>query len=376
MANKFFIKKKQAAVLKHAILGRYVRAYVSKTGSRGPDVAYIDGYAGPGSYDDGAEGSPAIAIKTAKTLGNDNLAESRIDGYFIEDEPASCQALRDYFAAEGCNWHVFEGRAEDHVPEILTRLTPDQPSFWFLDPFGLGIPFTLLQQILERSGPVTQGRRHRGAATEVLLNFSIKGLYRNAGHLTSTSDDAQYSQKTKQTLTARVDASMGGTWWQEVWLNTPSHQREDAVLAGYLDRLDSIGWSARVIPVANEWQGRPIYHLILMTRHPDGLWLFNDIVSKAMEEMRQDFYDSEGLLDFEPLPTREAQWVASIRTNITAQLAQGAFTVGQHAEEVYGDTIGLARETHVRTAIKDLFKAGLTGCDGKGTVRQLRVGPP
>ena len=82
--SKFHEAKQAAAVLKHAVLDRYVTPFASKTGSTSKDgrVAFIDGYAGPGRYADGAaifnEGV-AIARETAdkqtEMTNRTNIAE-------------------------------------------------------------------------------------------------------------------------------------------------------------------------------------------------------------------------------------------------------------------------------------------------------------
>lgn len=66
----FFEERQAAAILKHGILGRYVRTFCSKTGKESPGnrVVYLDGYAGQGAYDDGQPGSPILAAKTAGSL--------------------------------------------------------------------------------------------------------------------------------------------------------------------------------------------------------------------------------------------------------------------------------------------------------------------
>lgn len=54
-AQPFFRSKRAAAVLKHAILGKYVVPFAAKTGSTstGKRVVIVDGYAGAGRYEDG-----------------------------------------------------------------------------------------------------------------------------------------------------------------------------------------------------------------------------------------------------------------------------------------------------------------------------------
>lgn len=89
MSGDFFDERKGPAVLKHALLSRYVRPYFNKTASRSPDGRgmYIDGYAGPGSYDDDeAHGSPVVAVEALEPVrGSRNiecaLIEKDADAY-------------------------------------------------------------------------------------------------------------------------------------------------------------------------------------------------------------------------------------------------------------------------------------------------------
>jgi three-Cys-motif partner protein len=79
MTESFFETKQPAAVLKHELLRRYLRVYVQKTGSTSKDgrVAYLDAYAGPGFYDDGSAGSPAIAVERSRTTQSPTWRPSR-----------------------------------------------------------------------------------------------------------------------------------------------------------------------------------------------------------------------------------------------------------------------------------------------------------
>ena len=51
---------------KHAILRRYLQAWTPILSMGGfPQIAYIDGFAGPGRYSKGEDGSPVIALRIA-----------------------------------------------------------------------------------------------------------------------------------------------------------------------------------------------------------------------------------------------------------------------------------------------------------------------
>jgi len=51
---------------KHKILEFYLQAWFPILGSRYSRINFIDGFAGPGIYSEGEEGSPLIALRVAK----------------------------------------------------------------------------------------------------------------------------------------------------------------------------------------------------------------------------------------------------------------------------------------------------------------------
>jgi hypothetical protein len=71
-----------------------------------------------------------------------------------------------------------------------------------------------------------------------------------------------------------------------------------------------------------------------------------------MEPYRLFCVEQAGQLDLEPLGQREELWIAHIAENLERLLAAGSFIIGEHAVEVYGDALGLAREKHIRAAVK------------------------
>ncbi|HEV2069320.1 MAG TPA: hypothetical protein VGR26_05970, partial [Acidimicrobiales bacterium] len=209
---------------------------------------------------------------------------------------------------------------------------------------------------------------------ELLLNFSLPGLWRNAGHVTSTK-----SYPSKQTFIKKVDASMGGTWWQSMWQDNPRGGRDQMILEHYVEKLiDVCKGSGLVswIPCADRWQGPPSYYLIHVTQHPQGAWLFNQAVSSAMEVYREHCLAGEDRDLFDDLQYREREWVDIIKANIVQLLeSESAFTVVDRLDSVYGETHGFAREKHVRKAIKELHKDGKTSTDSKGDIDTKRIKP-
>jgi hypothetical protein len=187
-------------------------------------------------------------------------------------------------------------------------------------------------------------------------------LRRNAGHLTSASDDVQY-RRARPKLVDRVDATLGGDWWHAIWASG-APDRDDRILDGYIERLRTAagGWAHAAIPVAQRADAKPVYVLVFLTQHPEGLWQFAEAVSlahKAWTEfcrLHSPAGPGPGQLAFEGFDETadedtEQAWIAIIATNIETLLADGRpFKVIDKMKQVYGETIGLARSMHVRAA--------------------------
>jgi len=378
--SQFFKEQRPAAVLKHGILHRYLRVFASKTGSTAPGhrVAYLDGYSGPGQYQNGIPGSPMLAAKTAQILGEIR----NLEGFYVEKDEETFVQLHKVLAQTDHSFRCYQGDVEDHLPEIM-KAVGAAPLFAFFDPFGLGVPFDMLtKHILSRK------RGLGGPATELLLNFSLPGLRRNAGHLTSSSNDPIYLKTRRPKLVERVDATLGGDWWHPIW-EAGGEDREAAIVSGYVDRLRTApgGWAHVTIPVQNRWDGPPVYCLVLLTSYEGGLWAFAQVLSTAMEEYREYAHQAHGMLDLDPLEDREARWIDHIAENLERHLAeQGSFVVGQTITVVFGETVGFARETHIRQAVKRLCAAGSIRTEvydkgklrtgGQGPVEKMRILPP
>lgn len=119
------------------------------------------------------------------------------------------------------------------------------------------------------------------------------------------------------------------------------------------------------VSVSDRWNGAAQYELILLTSHRDGLWYFGEAISGAVEKFYAWCNPSQQTMDD---PTLRAQeWTDDIAANLETLLREeGTFTVIQHADRVYGNTLGLARGKHVRAAVKKPHREGKTSTTGVG----------
>lgn len=365
-SKKFFDEKQAAAIFKHALLDEYFAPFVGKVGSTslGGRVTLLDGYSGPGKYADDAPGSPALMVQTAENMS----AFRDVQCIFVERDRRTHRALSNNLGSSSRVWLPPAGPIEEHLDAALER-AKDTPLLAFLDPFGLGIPFSTLTQALLGRTDTLAGYR-RGPITEVIMNFTVDGLRRCAGWLTTEPKD-QATAKRRDKLLQRLDDVLGGSWWREIWLGESKENRLDRILDLWVGSLTERGWNVVRIPVSRRWQGPPIYYLIFMTQSREGVWSFLNAVSLAHEKLYE--YLHEGELELETKEERWTKLTQEIERNIVELLKAGPFRMKDKISEVYGSTIAFARERHVRAAIKELHAWGVTSCDGKHKVLDLVV---
>lgn len=97
----FFEERSTASRVKHMLLLRHLPVFAMKTsiGMTARRVYHLDGYAGPGMYDDASPGSPLIAADGAAFLGRTSsqvrsTAHCDLVGIYIEEDPTSAARLR------------------------------------------------------------------------------------------------------------------------------------------------------------------------------------------------------------------------------------------------------------------------------------------
>lgn len=135
---------------KHAILKKYLDAWLPIMTNFSDRVLYVDGFAGPGRYSNGEEGSPLIAINAA--LNHRRLPNSEINMIFIEDDKDRLDSLKDKIFEMKCPNNLktmcVKGKFSEVAEKILTDFK-SVPTFFFIDPFGWkGIPMSIIKKIM------------------------------------------------------------------------------------------------------------------------------------------------------------------------------------------------------------------------------------
>jgi three-Cys-motif partner protein len=130
---------------KHGILRGYLYAWLPIMSKYNGRLVYVDGFAGPGVYEDGEPGSPIIALKAFLDHAQRDRISAELVYAFIEEDSERVAQLKKEIAKLGelpknLKIEVIEGSFQDRFTELLDGL--DQrgaelaPTFAFIDPFG------------------------------------------------------------------------------------------------------------------------------------------------------------------------------------------------------------------------------------------------
>ena len=159
---------------KHALLRGYLEAWFPILARHQGRLIYYDGFAGPGRYQDGQEGSPLVALDVA--LRHRKRLNCELVFVFVEEDLERARWLEQVELPrvnrpDNFKVQVLKQRFEDALRSTLDALDAQgleiAPTFAFVDPFGLkGLPFPLIERLLQRR------------SCEVLVTFMTRDVNR------------------------------------------------------------------------------------------------------------------------------------------------------------------------------------------------------
>ncbi|MGV9141466.1 MAG: three-Cys-motif partner protein TcmP [Promethearchaeota archaeon] len=241
---------------KHEILKRYLDAWFPIISSIRRGMNYIDGFAGPGIYSKGEEGSPLIAMRTVlEHKLYSQLVKTPIRFHFIEKRKDRAEVLKSVLEErfsethKNIEWEVYHSGFAQIMEEILSGLEERckllAPSFIFIDPFGFkGFPMVIIKRILDYK------------RCEVLVTF-MEGFMKRF---------PDYNKKTLNDL-----------FWTDEWQNY-LEKGEKPLVNLYESQLLKHTQANYVRSFEMRKFGRTWYYLVFATRHLKGL----EVMKKAM----------------------------------------------------------------------------------------------
>ena len=206
-------------IAKHRLLRSYLDAWLPIMSSSNRRVVYIDGFAGPGEYQGGEEGSPIIALRAA--LEHRQPFSAEIAFLFIESQEDRRNHLEQLIAQtfptlpHNVSYDVVSGRFDETMSGVLNHLDEQKkrlaPTFAFIDPFGYSdTPMSVVARIMGNP------------KCEILVNFNYEELNR------FLSLDSQRGN---------FDRQFGGSAWEACVALTDPDCRRVCVHNAYRDQL-------------------------------------------------------------------------------------------------------------------------------------------
>ena len=325
---------------KHAILQRYLQAWTAILASGGfPEILYIDGFAGPGRYSKGEDGSPVIALRAALNLHARSTTGTRFRFLFVEKDPERAQMLEKIVAGantlEKFNVDVVGGETFETVFDELFNLFMSgrrrTPVFLFIDPFGwTGAPLSIIQEVMGYP------------SCEVLVTF----MYEEINRFIRNPDQEK-----------NFDALFGTEDWQGVFQIADPIERNRFLHGLYMRQLreDARSKYVRSFEMRNK-KDAVDYYLFYATNNMTGLKKMKEAMWKVDEAGEFRFSDATNpnqAVLFEYSPDFDA-----LRRQIRKRFDGQETTVEEIEEFVLTETA--FRETHYkRWVLKPLESAGV-----------------
>jgi three-Cys-motif partner protein len=238
---------------KHLVLKAYLDAWIPKLGFWNGRMLFIDGFAGPGEYAGGEEGSPLIALRAFLNHPAKDRLKASIVFDFVEQDPARAahletlvEPLRTQLPAS-CSAEVVVGAFDETMTGLLDALEEQKktlaPAFVMIDPFGVSdTPMEVIRRIL------------RNDRCEVYVSFMYEAINRFKG---------------TPEFEPHLDKLFGCTDWRQALEIEDAEQRKQFLYGLYESQLRKAGASS-VVHFDLYDEGRLIYAIFFATQHWQG----------------------------------------------------------------------------------------------------------
>lgn len=260
--DPFFTEQREQSRVKSTIVSKYFDAWANII-LRAPKVdriAYLDLFAGPGRYEEGADSTPVMVLKRA--IANPKLG-ARLVATFNDRDADNCRSLEKVIAGlEGIStlahpYNVMNHEVGDKMVALFESMRM-VPTLFFVDPWGYkGLSLRLINSVLQ----------HWGCDGVFFLNYNRV----NAGlsnPMVKSHMDALFGEARAEALRKEVHAM-------------PPADRETSVVEAIAQALKELG-GRYVLPFQfrNNDGTRTSHYLIFVSKHPRGYVLMKDIMAR------------------------------------------------------------------------------------------------
>lgn len=333
---------------KHEILRYYLGGWFPILASRSGRIVYIDGFAGPGVYLGGEDGSPVIALKTAIEHILKPSSKSEIQFLFIENDKRREKILKEVLEKtfsklpDRIKYQVVGDEFETTLSQLFEQLDKTgktlAPTFAFVDPFGFsGFPMNLIKKLCSYD------------KCEVLITFMAGFVHRFLDELREPALDSLYGIPEWRAI-REVDGSK-----IPPLLNLYEKQLRDVCGANYTRSFEMKGA-----------QNQVIYYMIFATKHWLGLKQMKEAMWNVDRRGQYTFSDRLGstqkfLTDYQ----EEEAWVPRAATEVYNKFRKQRVSIPEIEKYVITETEFIFRkpilsyiENNIDSAILDVIVPG------------------
>jgi three-Cys-motif partner protein len=237
---------------KHLVLRAYLDAWFPIMGRWNGRILFIDGFAGPGQYEGGEDGSPIIALRSLIEHHAKTAIRAEVGFIFIEqraDRAAHLRALVDDLQPDlppMVRVAVIQGSFDRSLAQSLDALDEQRkklaPALVMIDPFGVsGTPMEVVARILENP------------RCEVYVSF----MYESMNRFITTPEFAD-----------NLDELFGTAEWRKA-VDLEGEERRHYLYSLYANQLRAAG--AKHVLHFDLYQGnRLVYGIFFGTQHETG----------------------------------------------------------------------------------------------------------
>jgi three-Cys-motif partner protein len=276
--SRFFEQLRDHTEIKLRLLSKFLVPWSAKLGYKvrlrgGERIWYVDGFAGPGKYDDDSPGSPLIGAGQALAVLRKNA------GYVlacvnVEQEPSRFRSLEhvtERYKEWGVPMYNLHGDFSALVPQISTIVGPADPLLVFIDPFGIKpLVYASLRALISRPGEV-----------DLILIFQTPAVHRLV-----------------RTHPGYVTRAVGGDDWVAQWDVVGAEAVYDTFARNLL--LDGKFRAVAPYGVRARKESAPKYHMLVASRTPDAFELLNDMICQEEKQLDRKTYTDLAQLTFLP----------------------------------------------------------------------------
>jgi three-Cys-motif partner protein len=262
---------------KHVLLRKYLNAWLPIITRYNGRVIFCDGFAGPGIYSNGQDGSPVIAIKALVEHAYFAQMKAEVVYMFIEERADRCKSLaaivKKIKLPANVKVTIINKTYEEAFTQVLDYIDSKSsklaPTFAFIDPFGIkGLPLETIKRLMKH------------AKCEVFITIMVGFIHR----FVSTPE-----------FEPHCDALFGTDEWRAA-LDLQGPEREQFLRELYQSRLlnpkTGVGAKYARYFTMKDGKKKTIYDLFFATNHSKGIDSMKDAMWRVDQSGGFSFSDA------------------------------------------------------------------------------------